>query len=115
MKLIGKSKITKHRPKKDIIYPIIRLPQSNAHITGETAHIFETEHNGKPFFVISLEEGFDGNVVVQPNNQTDVESRLSALEDQVKNLEKSTPEEDKRSGGPAGIRIQDLRRVKATS
>ncbi len=124
MEPIGKSKISKLQPKKDTIYPLIRLPKSHSHLIGETAHIFEIDNKGSPLFVISLDEEFHGDIeVIQPNNQTDLESRLSALEKQVKSLEKSlqttgfssrkAKEQD--CGGPDEIRTHDPRRVKAMS
>ena len=115
MESLGKFKIIKHKPKSDIVYPLIRLPQSQAHITGEVAHVFKTEFNGKPLYVVSLEEDFDGNIeVVQPSAKSDLEGRVEALE---KKLDKSLEFENKclKESGPAEIRTQDLRRVKATS
>ncbi|MCM1986995.1 hypothetical protein [Methanococcoides seepicolus] len=90
MKYIGKSKITRLRPKKNIEYPLLRLPQSHAHLAGDTAHIFEIDNNGKPLFVISLDEDFDGNIkVIQQNTNSDTENRLNYLESRIKSLEKS--------------------------
>ena len=93
----------------------IRLPQSQAHITGEVAYVFKTEYNGKPLYVASLDKDFDGNIkVVQPDEKSDLELRVEALEKKVykdSNLEKECLEKN----GPAETRTQDLRRVKATS
>ena len=50
MRILGKSKITKQKTKPEISYPLIRLPQSEVNFTGEVAHIFKTEYNGKPFY-----------------------------------------------------------------
>ncbi|NPE28625.1 hypothetical protein HNV12_11780 [Methanococcoides sp. SA1] len=98
MKSIGKSKITRLRPKQNIEYPLIRLPQSHAHLAGETAHIFEIDNNGKPLFVISLDEDFDGNIeVIQPNTNSNLETRLNSLEKQLKSLEKSLSGSKKQS------------------
>ncbi len=115
MKSIGKSKITRLRPKKNIEYPLIRLPQSHAHLAGETAHIFEIDNNGKSLFLISLDEDFDGNVVVQPNTNSYLETRLSALEQRIIELEKPPCSESEKPDGPGEIRTPDLCRVKATS
>jgi hypothetical protein len=48
MRILGKSKITKQKAKPEIVYPLIRLPQSEINLAGEVAHIFKTEYNGKP-------------------------------------------------------------------
>ena len=90
MKYIGKSKITRLRPKKNIEYPLLRLPQSHADLVGETAHIFKIENNGKPLFVISLDEDFTPALeVIQPTS--DIESRLKSVEKQLLALQKSQP------------------------
>ena len=110
MKLLGKSKVMRHRVKPEITYPLIRLPQSEVDLAGETAYVFKTEYNGKPVYLISLDEEFNCELIVtQPESKSDIESRLEALEKEVFN-----PLNQKRSG-PAEIRTQDLRRVKATS
>jgi hypothetical protein len=115
MKLLGKSKVMKHRVKPEITYPLIRLPQSEINLAGEVVHIFKTEYNGKPVYVISLEEEFNGELeVTQPETKSGLEARIEALENEVFNASKSKNKEEKRSG-PAEIRTQDLRRVKATS
>ena len=115
MKLLGKSKIMKHRVKPEITYPLIRLPQSEVDLAGEVAHIFKTEFNGKPVYVISLDEEFKGEIgVTQSGIKSDLELRLEALEKRLnKHLELENKEENR--SGPAEIRTQDLRRVKATS
>ncbi len=94
MKSIGKSKITKLRPKKNIEYPLIRLPQSHSYLAGETAYIFEIENNGKPLFVLSLDENFDGNFeVIQPVQNPDIESRLESIEKYLAELQETIPRE----------------------
>jgi hypothetical protein len=111
MKLLGKSKVIKHKAKPDITYPLIRLPQSEVNFAGETAYVFKTEYNGKPVYVISLDEEFNGELkVVQTESKSDLELRIEALEKEVFKASKS-----KNDSGPAEIRTQDLRRVKATS
>ncbi len=115
MKLLGKSKIMKHKVKPEITYPLIRLQQSEVDFAGETAHIFKTEINGKPVYVISLDEELNCELrVTQPENKSDLELRLEALEKEVYKTSKSEKKEETESG-PAEIRTQDLRRVKATS
>jgi hypothetical protein len=111
VKLFGKSKITKQQAKPEFTYPIVRLPQSEVNLAGETAYVFKTEYNGKPVYVISLDEEFDGEIkVAQPEVKPDLELRIEALEKEVFKASKL-----KKKSGPAEIRTQDLRRVKATS
>ncbi len=115
MKLLGKSKVMKHRVKPEITYPLIRLPQSEVNLAGEVAHIFKTEYNGKPLYVISLDEEFNAELkVTQPEVKSDLELRLEALEKKLnKHLE--SEKKDNNKSGPAEIRTQDPRRVKAMS
>ncbi len=115
MKSIGKFKIIKHKPKANVVYPMIRLPQSYANIAGEVAHVFEVDNNGKPLFLISLDEDFDSNIVVQPNDQNNLETRLASLEQRIIKLEKPPSSESEKPDGPGEIRTPDLCRVKATS
>jgi hypothetical protein len=90
MKLLGKSKVMKHRVKPEITYPLIRLPQSEINLAGEVVQIFKTEYNGKPVYVISLEEEFNGELkVTQPETKSDLELRLEALEKEVYKIFKS--------------------------
>lgn len=115
MKLLGKSKVMKHRVKPEITYPLVRLPQSEVNFAGETAYVFKTEYNGKPVYVISLDEEFNGELkVTQPESKPDLELRIEALEKEVSKACKSEIK-DKRRNGPAEIRTQDPRRVKAMS
>ncbi len=112
MKLLGKSKVMRHRVKPEITYPLVRLPQSEVDLAGETAYVFKTEYNGKPVYLISLDEEFNCELIVtQPESKSDIESRLEALEKEVFESSKS----ENKNSGPAEIRTQDLRRVKATS
>jgi len=98
MKPIGKYKIIKHSPNKNATYPLVRLPQSHAHIAGEIGYVFETEHNGKPVFVISLDEDFDGCIQSIPKtSNSGLETRVNSLEEQLKSLEKSLSESQKQS------------------
>ena len=115
MKILGKSKITKQQAKPEISYPLIRLPQSEISVAGETAYVFKTEYKGKPVYVISLDEEFNGELkVAQLEIKSDLELRLEALEKEVFKTSKFENKEENKSG-PAEIRTQDLRRVKATS
>ena len=112
MKLLGKSKVTKQQSKPEFTYPLIRLPQSEVNMAGETAYVFKTEHNGKPVYIISLEEDLNCELkVAQPEAKSDLEARLEALEKEVF----KTSNSEKEFSGPAEIRTQDPRRVKAMS
>ena len=116
MKLLGKSKVLKHKVKPEITYSLVRLPKSETAIAGETVHIFKTQYNGKPVYVISLDEEFDAELqVTQPVSNNTLEARVQVLEKQLKLLQKSASEESKTQSGPGEIRTPDLRRVKATS
>lgn len=43
------------------------MQQSETNLAGETAYVFKTEYNGKPLYVISFNEEFNGELkVVQP-------------------------------------------------
>ncbi len=115
MKLLGKSKVLRHRVKPEITYPLVRLPQSEIDLAGETAHIFKTEYNGKPLYVISLDEQFNAELkVTQPEVKSDLESRIETLEKKLNKHLESENKENKENG-PAEIRTQDPRRVKAMS
>ena len=105
----------KHRVKPEITYPLIRLPQSEIDLSGEVTHIFKTEYKGKPVYVISLDEEFDGEIkVTQPDVKSDLELRVERLEKKLYKYLELENKNEKRSG-PAEIRTQDLRHVKATS
>jgi hypothetical protein len=81
MKLLGKSKVIKHKAKPEITYPLVRLPQSEINIAGNTTYIFKTEYNGKPVYLISFDEEFNGELkVAQPEAKNDLEARIEALE-----------------------------------
>ncbi|WP_406660584.1 integrase [Methanolobus sp. ZRKC3] len=91
------------------------MPQSYAALIGDNAHVFETEYNGKPLFLVSLDEDIDENLVVQPAAQATLESRFEAVEKQLSLLQKSLSEESQnKSNGPAESRTPDLRRVKVS-
>ncbi len=113
---VGKSKISRHKPKKDIIYPLVRLPQSCAEFIGETAYIHKTECEGKTLFVLSFDENFEGELqVVQPSSNSELESRVKMLEKELKALQKTLSDSQRDVGGPDEIRTHDPRRVKAMS
>ncbi len=98
MHYIGKSKISPLYSKGRIIYPQIRLPQRYNDVIGETAHIFETKHDGKRAFFILTREVEEReskffkreNKVLKPEHkflkpisEDSIESRLSALESKI--------------------------------
>lgn len=96
MKLLGKSKVIKHKAKPEITYPLVRLPQSEIDFAGETVYVFKTEYNGKPVYVISLDEEFNGELkVVQPESKSDLEARVEALEKKLYTLLESENKENK--------------------
>ena len=65
-------------------------------------------------YVISLDEEFNCELkVAQPEVKSDLEVRVEALEKEVYKASKS--KKRMKISGPAEIRTQDLRRVKATS
>ncbi|MGB9938431.1 hypothetical protein [Methanosarcina sp.] len=113
MKLLGKSKVMKHKVKPEITYPLVKLPQSEIDFAGETAHIFKTKYNGKPVYVIALEEELNCELkVTQPETKPDLEARLEALEKKL-STHLESENKDNNESGSAEIRTQDLRRVKA--
>ncbi len=105
----------KHRVKPEITYPLVRLPQSEINFAGETAYVFKTELNGKPLYVIALEEELNCELkVTQPIVKSDLEARIEALEKKFyTHLESENKEETE--SGPAESLTQDPRRVKAMS
>ena len=99
-----------------MIYYLVRLSKSETDIAGEIVHIFKTEYNGKPVYVISLDEDFDAELqVTQPLTNKSLESRVESLEKQLKLLQESVSKKLELRDGPAEIRTQDPRRVKAMS
>jgi hypothetical protein len=133
MRLVGKSKIGRLSAKEGKIYPQIRLPPHLTDTIGEIADVFETERNGKRAFLLVTKQSVldhdmvlqHGAKVVKPDDETEYDQRFAALESQIRdlksllllnevdNLQRNKNEAD--SNGPAEIRTQDLRRVKATS
>ncbi|WP_342305741.1 hypothetical protein [Methanolobus sp. ZRKC5] len=86
MKSIGKFKVTQHKPKANISYPMVRLPQSYSEIIGETAYVYEIDSSGKPVFVISFDEDVDENSVAQHFVQSNLETRLGSIEKKLSAL-----------------------------
>ena len=67
----------KHKVKPEITCPLIRLPQSEVDLAGEVTYIFKTEYKGKPVYILSLDEEFDGKIkVTQQERKSDLELRV---------------------------------------
>jgi hypothetical protein len=86
MQFIGKSKISTLHSKPGVSYPLIRLPQQYNHLIGETAQLCITNHDGKKGFLILLEETENEGKVVKQSLETNLESRLSALESNIEEM-----------------------------
>jgi hypothetical protein len=74
-------KIGRHSSKPSRAYPVIRLPLKFKSLAGRTAHVYETQNNGKLAFLITIDEEV-GNLVAT----NDVDKRLSALEYKTDNF-----------------------------
>ncbi len=105
-----KSKVTALKASKTRIYPSIRLPREYGEIIGNNAEVIPTSHEGKQAFLVVLD-----HESLNSESKSPLEVRLEAVENKLNNLEKTISEDDKKSGGPAEIRTQDPRRVKAMS
>jgi thiamine kinase-like enzyme len=81
MQPIYQTKIGKVTPKKNINYPIIRLPPSCSDLIGKTANIYVIMHEGQRALLIT----FDGKVV----QQVSIEERVAAIEKKLELLLKS--------------------------
>jgi hypothetical protein len=68
-------KIGRQSSKPTHAYPVIRLPLKFKSLAGRTAHVYQTQNNGKPAFLITIDEEV-GNLVATNG----VDKRLSALE-----------------------------------
>ncbi len=66
-------------------YPIIRLPRKFRELTGSKADIFQTEHEGKLAFLVTVDKKVDNCCLLTP--ETNADSRLSALETKIQSLE----------------------------
>ena len=92
MNYIGSSKIGTIRSKPNVKYPMIRLPQEYSEIIGQIAHVYKTDHEGQPaFLVVPYTQESAQLVELKPkvsklSLETGVEARLSALESQISEL-----------------------------
>ncbi len=68
MKLVGKCSILRMKPKKDIEYPLIRLPKEYKDLIGKEAIIYEIDKNK---FLISVDENLDIELYNWLYNQLD--------------------------------------------
>ncbi|MGA2105238.1 MAG: hypothetical protein ABSG06_07580 [Methanoregula sp.] len=84
--MIGRSKIGKVTPKPNITYPFARLPQACTDVIGKDVGIYETEHEGKRAFLLVMGDDTTLPVNLQPSDIKDIEKRLSALENDVKEI-----------------------------
>jgi hypothetical protein len=94
MKHIEDSKIGTIRSKPDVKYPMIRLPQEYSEIIGLRAHIYKTDYDGRLAFMVVPYSKDKAQLASKPNSkvsklslETDVETRLSALESQINGTE----------------------------
>ena len=106
---------------------MIRLPQQCADVIGETAHIFETEHEGEKAFLILLKnkETTKRKIIkefIKSKPEIDLKTHLITLESKIEGLNKlilksynDNPDEKLKKDGLEEIRTPDLRRVKAMS
>jgi hypothetical protein len=90
---IADSKIGTIHSKPNVKYPIIRLPQEYVEIIGQRAHIYKTDHDGRPAFLVVPYTPDSGQLTAESKSrvsklslETDTEARLSALELQIAEL-----------------------------
>jgi len=90
---IGDSKIGTIKSKPNVKYPMIRLPQEYAEIIGQRAHVYKTDQDGQPAFLVVpyTQESAQLTAESKPkvsklSLETEAKSRLSALESQIAEL-----------------------------
>jgi hypothetical protein len=129
---VGKSKIGRLNA-KNLSYPQLRLPYQYSSTIGDVASVFETQHEGKQAFLIVTEHSVPNeHTVLKPSEEVlkpveaiAAETRLSALESDIRDLKSSILKNEgliddcikkgAQENGLGRIRTGDLRRVKATS
>ena len=92
------------------VYPSIWLPKEYGAVIRKNAEIIPTSHEGKQAFLVVVDHESLNSESVSP-----LEQRVEALEEQLKIIKETAPEEVIESGGPDEIRTHDPRRVKAMS
>jgi hypothetical protein len=66
-------------------HPIIGLPREFRELAGSKAEIYQTTHDGKLAFLVTVDKKVDNCCLQTP--EIDTESRLSALETRIQSLE----------------------------
>ncbi len=113
---VFESKITKLSASKNRAYPSIRLPKSYADIIGNKAQIYPTSYDGKQAFLVVVD-----NESLNSEFENPLENRIKNLESQIEELrnlvskKESNKTNNSEINGPAAIRTQDPRHVKAMS
>ncbi len=79
-------KIQVHLKKPDTIYPIVRLPRQLINTIGETANLYETQHESLDALLIVLGNNKTTSKVMQPSCTTDVKNSLLELKSQIAEL-----------------------------
>ena len=110
MHYTGKSKISKLHPQPTKVYPLIRLPQQCNDVIGETAYIFQTEHEGERAFLILLrnKETTKRKIIkefIKSKPEIDLKSHLLTVESKIDDIlellfRKKCETEDKPSNKP---------------
>jgi len=88
---IGKSKISKLHPQPNTVYPLVRLPQQCNDVIGETAYIFQTEHEGEKAFLILLKnkETKKRKIIkefIKSSSEIDLKSHLLTVESKIDDI-----------------------------
>jgi hypothetical protein len=72
MQLLCKHKIGLHSATVSHSYPVIRLPREFASLAGKLAHIYQTAHEGKLAFVMTVDDPL--TKFVQTKNEVKLKS-----------------------------------------
>ena len=127
MKEIARTTVGRQAANPKCVYPIVRLPKNDGNLIGRHVVLYESSHDGARAFLIVLEESAAQPIAQPPcveTSQDAVHTRLNELEKRIRDVEgrcSDFPHATPTIGGvaypdgPAEIRTQDLRHVKATS